>query len=236
MTSADAAAGSDSSGGTGRSTRPEESREAGPPAVAPHRTLISDPAVMRALAHPARLAVLDHLASARITATATEFARVTGLSPSAMSYHLRALARIGMIEEAPGAGDARERRWRRSPSISGGYMVESSDDPTAEEQSAEQELVIAWLATEDAQLRAWLDRQWADSPDWRRAASLAGIRIQVTSAELSEINERVFELLRPYQTGLRDEDAPAGSRSVSVQYRAVPLGDPPDPPGQPSAT
>src|SRR6267154_5444983 len=50
-------------------------------------TPIRDAAVMRAMAHPARLALLQHLRNSG-PATATECAGVVGLSPSATSYHL----------------------------------------------------------------------------------------------------------------------------------------------------
>src|SRR5437764_1531324 len=65
---------------------------------------------MRALAHPTRLALLDHL-HAVDHATATECAAVVGDSPSSCSYHLRALARWRFVEEAEG-GAGRERPWR----------------------------------------------------------------------------------------------------------------------------
>src|SRR3954468_10154450 len=65
---------------------------------------------MRALAHPTRLALLDHLHSVE-QATATECALFVGESPSSCSYHLRALARWRFVEEAHG-GAGRERPWR----------------------------------------------------------------------------------------------------------------------------
>ncbi len=45
-------------------------------------------------ANPARMTILEHL-GANGPATATECAELVGLSPSATSYHLRALARAG---------------------------------------------------------------------------------------------------------------------------------------------
>ncbi|MBX7269503.1 winged helix-turn-helix transcriptional regulator [Micromonospora sp. Llam7] len=86
----------------------------------PPRVTISDPRTLRALVHPARLAIMEHLASTEGAVTATECAEAAGLSPSATSYHLRALARFGLVAEAPSRGDARERpaagrspRWGR---------------------------------------------------------------------------------------------------------------------------
>jgi len=72
-----------------------------------HRATIRDPQAMRAMAHPARLAIMEFLSDGA-GATATECAEVCGLSPSATSYHLRALARAGLVEEAPSRGDGRE--------------------------------------------------------------------------------------------------------------------------------
>lgn len=79
-----------------------------------HRTsaTISDPQAIRALAHEARLEALEELYSSQSTRTATELASRCGLTPSAMSYHLRALEKYGFVERSPSEGDGRERRWR----------------------------------------------------------------------------------------------------------------------------
>src|SRR3954452_18174881 len=82
---------------------------------------LHDPRALRALAHPARLDILERLNSDG-PATATECAEVVGLSPSACSYHLRALARWGLVEEADST-DRRERRWRsRGPVVFGDHL------------------------------------------------------------------------------------------------------------------
>src|ERR1700750_455248 len=73
---------------------------------------LTDPRMMRALAHPAPIAIWAHLGLHR-PATPTECAEIAGLSPSACSYHLRTLARYGFVEEDPdSAADGRERPWR----------------------------------------------------------------------------------------------------------------------------
>src|SRR5260221_5526260 len=73
---------------------------------------ITDPRALRALAHPARIAIMQHLALEG-PATATECADIAGMSPSACSYHLRALAKYGFVEEVPSVGlDRRHRTWR----------------------------------------------------------------------------------------------------------------------------
>ncbi len=65
------------------------------------------------MAHPARLAIIDALASGE-ELTATQCAELTGLSPSATAYHLNLLERYGFAEAAPLRSDRRERPWRAS--------------------------------------------------------------------------------------------------------------------------
>src|SRR5947209_12155856 len=74
------------------------------------RVRISDPRALRALADPLRLALLDRLISFG-EQTAAQCADAVGSTASNCSYHLRILARIGLVE--PGSSpDGRERPWR----------------------------------------------------------------------------------------------------------------------------
>ncbi|WP_441338451.1 ArsR/SmtB family transcription factor, partial [Micromonospora sp. NBS 11-29] len=99
-----------------------------------HRVTISDPQVMRALAHPARMAIIEHLSALGGGATATECAEIAGLSPSATSYHLRELAKFGLVRQAAGRGDARERVWQ---AVNPSYSVEAGPDADPETHAAE---------------------------------------------------------------------------------------------------
>ena len=89
---------------------------------------LTDPETMRALAHPARIALWQHL-MLEGPATATECAPVAELSPSACSYHLRQLARYGFVEQdQAAAANGRERPWRV---VITSTTVEDLDDPVA---------------------------------------------------------------------------------------------------------
>src|SRR3954462_6178905 len=72
---------------------------------------LDDPGALKALAHPARLAVVDELYQGT-ERTSSELAELTSLSPSAMSYHLRALEKWGIVERGDEREDGRERPWR----------------------------------------------------------------------------------------------------------------------------
>ena len=94
------------------SAEPETQGNSAEPATPGNLVELTDPRTMRALAHPARVAIWIHLGLGG-PATATECAEVAGLSPSACSYHLRALARYGFVEEdKENAADGRQRPWR----------------------------------------------------------------------------------------------------------------------------
>jgi DNA-binding transcriptional ArsR family regulator len=183
---------------------------------------ISDPAVMRALAHPARLEILDHLGSVD-SATATESAKVCGLSPSATSYHLRAMAKAGLIEEAPGRGDGRERLWRSSVRD---YQIDRSQQRTDREaQDAALTLVDAVMIRNEAQFRQWRARSDEEPPEWYDASRFAIATLLVTAEELTELNGAMLELMNRY-ADRRREDAPAGTRTVAALFRAFPTDDP----------
>src|SRR4051812_23497785 len=95
----------------------------------PNRRRVSDIDALRTLAHPVRYRLLGHLMAVG-PQTASECAAVVGETPSNCSYHLRELARVGLVErvnDAPGGtpSDGRERPWR---STATGWSFETADD------------------------------------------------------------------------------------------------------------
>lgn len=176
---------------------------------------------MRALAHPARLELLEYLSLAEDGATATECAAVIGLSPSATSYHLRALAKVGMIQEAPGRGDGRERVWRASHRQ---FSVASDQDASPDDLAAEIAMVEAYLARQNERVRRFIARQQSEPRDWYEVATITDQTLAVTADELRELLARVDELLAPFRRRSRPQP-PEGARLVSFQIRAMPLVD-----------
>ncbi len=174
---------------------------------------------MRALAHPARMAIMEYLSSTGAAVTATECADVVELSPSAISYHLRALARYGLVEEAPSRGDARERLWRSAVQS---LWFEAGQQAGPEARAAEQTLVELFVAQEARRVREWL-RQAPDEPkEWYDAARQSRSVLLLTARELAELNEAMMKLFEPYVRRNRT-DPPEGTRVVSVYYTALPI-------------
>ena len=178
-----------------------------------------DVVIMRALAHPVRLSLLEHIADSG-PVTATECAAVVGLSPSAVSYHLRTLAKAGLILDAPGRGDGRERLWRRA----GDRLqvdLEASPDLDPEVREARQEMMESLLNRDEARARQYLSRIDDEPEEWQNGALFVTTSIVVTAAELKDLGPAIQELLSPYRRGGRSE-APPGARQVSAVVRALP--------------
>jgi DNA-binding transcriptional ArsR family regulator len=185
--------------------------------AARNRLEVRDPKIMRALAHPARLAIIDHLVTGK-SATATELADVCGLSPSATSYHLRELAKHGLISEAPSRGDGRERVWQVP------YTgIELDSGPAVwDTYEAEAALLDAVLLREQVRVRSWLERSRSEPKEWYDAAAVTDGTIVVTAAELKEFNDTVAKLISKYRRSTRPQP-PEGARRVSVVFQAFPV-------------
>jgi DNA-binding transcriptional ArsR family regulator len=189
-------------------------------AAGDERLEITEPAGLRAISHPARLAALQRLMMIG-PATATELGETAGLSASAMSYHLRSLEKAGLIETAPSRGDGRERVWR---SVHSGYTVDHLEGDSIEMREASRELIETVLIVQELRVRRWLamsetEKGWIDSGYFFETL------LNVTQAELAELNEKIQELVKPYRLSLRGSP-PAEARQTSFVARGFPLADP----------
>src|ERR1700730_453482 len=156
---------------------------------------LTDPKMMRALAHPARIAIWTHI-GLRGSVTATECAEVAGLSPSACSYHLRTLAKYGFIEEdRASAANGRERPWRARLLA---FTLEDRPDSTAAGRVASRLLVENLRASSEEVRARYLDRQSEYPADWQRASGETFSAAHVTPDELDELRAKVLAVMEPY--------------------------------------
>jgi hypothetical protein len=180
---------------------------------------ITDPQALRALAHPVRLAILNHL-QRHGPATATQLSPHVGATPSVVSWHLRHLASFALIKDWDGATSKRERWWQATAK---GFRFNLPDD--AEGQNAARQLRGEMFAQYGELPQQWLlqDEPRLDTR-WRRLAGMANTRIVVTAEELREIEDAVEELLAPY-VQRKDQESPAGARGVSMLRYDMPEPD-----------
>ncbi|WP_031074152.1 helix-turn-helix domain-containing protein [Streptomyces sp. NRRL WC-3742] len=159
--------------------------------------------------HAVRTALLELLAE-RGTLTSTEAAAALGHSSGLCSFHLRQLARHGLIEEAPPV-DGRARPWRL-PQPAEPAEPAGSDDFDALARGLEDESYQRWLAHR------------AEAPaEWQQDEAFSAV-LHLTPAELTAVAEAVRRLLAPYRTRDTDPAArPADARPVAAVTRLFPL-------------
>jgi DNA-binding transcriptional ArsR family regulator len=180
---------------------------------------LNDPKAMRALAHPVRLAILDVL-DAQGTTNATECARRVGESPQACSYHLRALAKWGIVRTVDSA-DGRETRWQLAAR---NIKFGAKGKGTPGYGAATAALQTTVLARDERTLSEFFARQGELPEEWRHA-TLSSALVHVTPEELEELSRRLEAVVREYDRP-SERDRPEGARQVDVVFRAIPkVGD-----------
>ncbi|WP_067184149.1 ArsR/SmtB family transcription factor [Microtetraspora niveoalba] len=180
---------------------------------------VTDARVLRALAHPARLTILSRLQTEG-PATATECAEITGLSPSACSYHLRQLAKHGFVADAPPRGDGRERVWR---ALQRGWGFMPTEDESPDLVEAQNAVIESILTEANRRLGDYLAQSDRESREWRSTAWLLHTVLRVDAEELRELQRKISALIDPYRVTERDpEDVPTGARLAEVHLRMFP--------------
>jgi len=183
-------------------------------------TALTDPAILRALAHPARLRMLD-LLNDQDGATATECASVVGLSPSSCSWHLRQLHAAGLVRPAGPSSDARQRRWVATTPRWQVALEEIDADPP-EAQALDVTVTQSLLHASDATVEAFTiaAAQGEETSQWRAASLVSNSAVRVTPEELVDLTESIRQLLAPYRRDART--TPDGARTVHAALRFVP--------------
>jgi hypothetical protein len=179
---------------------------------------ITDPAAMRALAHPLKWTLMDVLLTEG-TATSTRCAELTGESQANCSFHLRQLARYGLVEEAS-SPSKKERPWRLT-TVSQSW---SRQQPDQERAAAAAELEQVFVQHEFATLMRWVRTASAYGDDWQHASMRAGAVAWLTPDELAGLRDQVEELMVSYGDRVADPaKRPDGSRLVRLFSAAYPL-------------
>jgi DNA-binding transcriptional ArsR family regulator len=183
------------------------------------RLEITDGEVLAALAHPLRVALLSQL-NALGSRTASQCAQALGETPANCSYHLRQLAKVGLVTRDE-AANGRERPWRST--YTGLSLSPQVDDPDPEVVTAARATRAA-LANLEIEEHARLARQYlrlearAAKP-WRDVAGVNSYSLRLTAEELTALVTRLDQAIRPY-IGLTREDPPEGAQPVHLDFKA----------------
>jgi DNA-binding transcriptional ArsR family regulator len=179
--------------------------------------VVSDPKMLRAIAHPARIRLLEELAYGG-PATATELAERVGESPANCSWHLRQLARYGYVEEAPG-GTGRQRPWRVA--VQRNYSPEESED--GEFTLALTEATELVYGREYEAMRAARAALPSEPPEWREAFFTSQSMGWLTADELKQASAEILAIHMRYLNRVNDPASrPPGARPIRFVAWGVP--------------
>ncbi|GAA1404589.1 hypothetical protein AUR04nite_08550 [Glutamicibacter uratoxydans] len=195
----------------------------------PQVVSITDPQAIRALAHDARLIVLDELFASQATRTATELASLCDLTPSAMSYHLRALEKYGYVVRAASEGDARERRWRAAGArLELNTQIDSSNAKTAYlnvQLNAFRTRLNAEVQRREAEAKAGIE------PDPERPPMLTSGLVFLPEEKQREFNRRLLDLVYEYEAMATADQRSIDSRRMFYLISLLPEYPSPGEPG-----
>jgi len=193
-----------------------------------------DAASLKALAHPLRVQIL-RLLELREQMSVTSLAAELGETTGAISYHLRQLARHGLVEEgddaeaAPEQADGRRgvgrrrRLWRMAVDeihMSGHAFLADEDTREAagfllrEFESSRSRRLAHWFATATT---------WPE--EWQKASSDMDGTLTLDPAQTRALADELKAVLDRYRELPRAE----GARHVDVQYAVYPTAE-----GEPS--
>lgn len=162
-----------------------------------------DKRMLRALAHPLRIELLE-LLKADGPATASGLGRRVGENSGTTSWHLRQLADAGLVVEDTERGNRRERWWRAAHEHLRMRSKDFADDP---ELAGPLDAYLSAILDQrhDAEnrffreLSRWQDR-WADS------ATFSDGRLSLTPGEARRLSEEVDALVSRYRRERRPDD------------------------------
>ncbi|WP_405483747.1 ArsR/SmtB family transcription factor [Streptomyces sp. NBC_00009] len=162
--------------------------------------------------HPVRIALLDLLAEVG-TVTSTEAAARLGHSSGLCSFHLRQLARYGLIEEAPPT-DGRARPWQLR------WESDHLTDP-----AGAVEFTALTHGLEDESHRHRLAHLEQAPAAWRHDESFSAV-LRLSPDEVTQLASSIRQLMTDFQA--RHDAAatrPADTVAVAAVARLFPLLD-----------
>jgi predicted ArsR family transcriptional regulator len=168
------------------------------------RPELHDPRVLRAIAHPVRNRMLTEL-DAHGPLRAADLARLLAIPANSASFHLRQLAKFGLVEEDPDAArDKRDRVWRLTQEA--GYDVSITEIEKAPGGKAAS---AVFRRTKEAWTHHLVEEAYGDdrTPGIHRAVTEQAVRL--TKSEARTMTEELVDVVdqwRKRTQGGEDDD------------------------------
>jgi len=163
---------------------------------------VHDPKILRAIAHPVRNRILAEL-TASGPMRAADIARELDIPANQASFHLRQLAKYGLVEEDPDAArDKRDRVWR--PTSEHGLMVRLDE---LEKQPGGKAASTVFRQNAASWGRAVVDAAYGDdgrSPETFRTVNEVAVRL--TKPEAEELAQELDDVVARWSGLTRGRD------------------------------
>jgi predicted ArsR family transcriptional regulator len=178
---------------------------------------LTDPVALRAVAHPLRLTLIALLRTEG-PLTATQAGQRLGESAPKCWFHLRQLAKYGLVEEA-GGGHGRERPWRATAEATTWPRVAATPALAIAAERFTRFLAERYFEA----LTRWLAGKASESMQWQEAALFGDTALYLTAEELSGLRDEIHAIRERYQDRLSDPTRrPPSARLITFLHFAFP--------------
>jgi len=163
--------------------------------------------VLRAIAHPLRARILGELSAAGHL-RAADVAAVLGIPANQASFHLRQLAKYGLVEPAPDlARDARDRVWKPVHEYGMDLRVED-----IEKGPGGKAAVAVFRRQAAAAAKEAVDRAYAAHKQRDVHVAVSNEWIRLTKQEAKEFVDDLLEVQRRWQDRTKQDPPAKGTR------------------------
>lgn len=186
-------------------------------------TVVSTSDALRAIAHPLRMRLIG-LLRRHGPSTASRLGREVGESSGSTSYHLRQLARYGLVELDPEQPNRRDKLWRAVHDATDVDVGSLEDDPAG--RAALGRLVQMQVERFGRHAAAATQLPADELRVWGPAMASSDASTRLTPQMLTELRDELLRVVSEWaDKGEALPDDEPGARRVSVYLGAVPTTD-----------
>lgn len=185
--------------------------------------MYDDPRILRAIAHPTRNRVLHELSAAG-SLRAADIARRIDVPANQASFHLRQLAKYGLVEEDPDAArDRRDRVWRL---VDPDGIRFRTADMLAQPGGRAAYSVFRRNAVEWGQ--HLVERAFADTAGESERRNISEWSVRLSADEAHQLAREVEEVVERFRDAGRADPEDEGRDTYSVFLLVQPYPDLPE--------
>ncbi|MFC8943598.1 hypothetical protein ACFT1B_36540, partial [Streptomyces griseoincarnatus] len=152
---------------------------------------------------------------------------IVGESSGSTSYHLRQLAKHGLVREVEGKGTARERWWERTP---GGFSISSAgkDSPAGRQTAEAVNMEFLRLRNERvlAFIRAGQEMDDETLESWVGSATFMTSNKWATPEQMKAIIEAWDRFAAEHRDPLNGQEGGPGMVPLEIHFDVFPTIDP----------